>query len=85
MAYNIINKTGQYEIELWEWNRNYTAGKNWDKFKPYFCTAHQELNNVAEKTVVDAGFQSENILAPVLEGLSNVLQSTGNDNEDNLI
>ena len=43
------------------------------------------MKDVADKTVADAGFQSENIVAHVVEGISNVLHSTDNDNEDNII
>ena len=49
LAYNIINKTGKYKIGLQEWNRKDTSDKKWAELKPHFCTAHQELNNVAGK------------------------------------
>ena len=35
--------------------------------------------------MVDAGFQSENIVVHVVEGLVNVLQLTEDDNVDNII
>ena len=52
---------------------------------PHFCTAHQELMDFSDKTVVDVGFQSENFVAQVVEGPANVLHPRENDNEDTLI
>ena len=58
--------------------------KTWAKFKPHFGTAHQELKDVSDKIVVDAGFQSAHLVAQVVEGLSKVFQTTDYDNEDTL-
>ena len=57
LAYNIINKTGQYKICLREWNYKDTAVKTWDSLKPHFCTDDKELKDVADETVADAVFQ----------------------------
>ena len=38
------------------------------------------MKDVAEETVVNVDFQSENIVAPLLEGLSNVLHIIQMDN-----
>ena len=43
------------------------------------------MKDVADKTVVDAGFQSENIVSQVVESLDNVLQTTDENNEDTRI
>ena len=40
------------------------------------------MKDVADETVVDAGFQSENIVEKLVEGIANVLNPTYNDNED---
>ena len=80
LAYNIINKTGRYKIDLREFNLKDTAGKKWDALKPHFLTADLEFKDVDDKTVLGAGFQSANIVAQVVEGVSNVLHPTYNDN-----
>ena len=84
LAYNVINKNGQYNIGLRKCNHKYTTECFSYALKPHFSTAHQELNDVAAKTVVYAGFQSENIAAQVVEGLANFFQTTGEDNEDTI-
>ena len=45
-----------------------------------FGTSHHELKDYADKTVVDVGFQSANIVAQVVDGLAIVLQLTDDDN-----
>ena len=50
-----------------------------------FHIAYQELKDVADKNVADAGFQSAKCLEQVVEGLVNLLQPTDNDDEDNVI
>ena len=57
LAYS-INKTGQQKVGLQEWNRKYTSNKSWATIKPYFHTEYQELNDVADKTMVYADFHS---------------------------
>ena len=85
MAYNIINKAGKYNIGLQEWNRKDTADKTLNAFKPNFLTSHQELKRIAEENVVGAIFQSKNIVAQVVEGISNVLHPTDEDNDYDII
>ena len=58
--------------------------KTWAKFKPHFGTAHQELKDVSDKIVVDAGFQSAHLVSQAVEGLTNVLQPIDNDTQDTL-
>ena len=69
LSYKIINNHGRYKIVLWGWNRKDIADKTWDAFKAHFCTSHQELKDFSDKTVVDASFQSENIVSQVVEGI----------------
>ena len=43
------------------------------------------MKDVADKKVVEEGFQSENIVAQMVEVLTNILQPTDKDNEDTII
>ena len=63
----------------------YTAEKTWDEFKSKFFIAHQELKDADGKTVVDAGFISTHLVAQVVEGITNILQPTGDGNEGTLL
>ena len=75
LDYNIINKSGQYKISIREWNRKDTANKNWAAIKANVCTAHQELKDVSDKTMVDTSFQSAHIVAQGVEGLENMAEN----------
>ena len=78
----LFKKTGRYKIGLWECNQKDTANKTWAEFKSHFRTAHQELKDFSDKTVVDSGFQSAHIVSQVVEGLANLLNPTEDDTEN---
>ena len=74
IAYVILHKMGKFGLAISEWNFMITVQRTWVRFKYYFCTAHQELQETPDLTVDNAGMQHANTSRDVVSGLEEVLQ-----------
>ena len=80
LVYIIINKTDQYRIGIWEWNKKDTPKKNCLHSNRIFAMIISNWNTFL-KTVVAEGFQSAHIVAQVVDYITKVLHQTDYDTE----
>ena len=57
-----------------EWNRMPEIQKTWVRFKHFFGTAHQYLQETSDLTVEDAGMNHSNMVRDVVTGKQEALQ-----------